>query len=395
MSYFSLTPRVFIGKNAINEAMPSIEQLGTHAMIVTGPHVGKSPMVKNLCELLNASRIPHVVFDEITGEPTTDMIEKGAGIYRNNGCDFLIGIGGGSPLDSAKLIAIAAEGDRDFVSLQGKNIEGDIPPVAAIPTTAGTGSETTKFAVITDPDKNLKMLLRSEKIVPQIAVLDESDTQDMPKSVTASTGLDALTHAVEAYTSKKCYKPVDSIAVTATKRILKYLPKAYHDGYDTEARRQMMLAAFEAGICINNSSVTIVHGMSRPIGALFHVPHGLGNAMLITEALGFVADSAYSRFASLARETGTATEEMTDKEAAASLISAIDDMVRICKVPTLREYGIGEQEFMQAVPKMAADAIASGSPANSMREVSAEDCEKIYKSVYLESGADKTISCTA
>lgn len=382
MSYFNLTPRVYIGKNAIDEALPAIGEIGNKAMIVTGPHVGKSPMVNNLCDLLTNAKIPYVIYDEISGEPTTDMIAKGVEIYRSNACDFLIGVGGGSPLDSAKLIAIEAEEDRDFLSLQGIDIGGKIPPIVAIPTTAGTGSETTKFAVITDPDHDLKMLLRSEKIVPAIAVLDESYSQDMPKSVTASTGLDALTHAVESYTSKKCSEPIDKISVIAVKRIMKYLPKAYNDGYDTEARKQMMFAAFEAGICINNSSVTIVHGMSRPIGALFHVPHGLSNAMLITGCLSFVAEKASNRFGSLAKETGIADPEDSDNKAAKKLLDAIDDVVKKCQVPTLREYGIGESEFMRAVPKMAKDAVASGSPANSLREVTPEDCENIYKAIY-------------
>lgn len=226
------------------------------------------------------------------------------------------------------------------------------------------------------------MLLKGDCLIPQIAVIDPDFTMDMPKSVSAATGLDAFTHAVEAYTSKKAFDMTDTLAISAVKRILTYLPVVYKNGYDGKAREEMAIAALEAGICINNSSVTIVHGMSRPIGALFHVPHGLSNAMLLKECIGFALDGAYDRFADLARAAGVAGWEEDDAVAANKFLEAIKNLCDICEVPTLAEYGVKKDEFEAVIEKMAEDAIASGSPGNTRKTVTKEDCVEIYKRVY-------------
>ena len=179
-----------------------------------------------------------------------------------------------------------------------------------------TGSESTKFTVITDAETDVKMLLKGAAPLPDLAIVDYTNTLSSPKSITASTGLDALTHAVEAYTSKQAQPLTDALALSAVKRIFKYLPIAYNDGENETARYQMSIAALEAGICINNSSVTIVHGMSRPIGALFHVPHGLSNAMLLCKCMDFAKDGVTERFAELSRAVGTAAAADGDKTAA-------------------------------------------------------------------------------
>ncbi|MCR5081940.1 MAG: iron-containing alcohol dehydrogenase, partial [Parasporobacterium sp.] len=155
-------------------------------------------------------------------------------------------------------------------------------------------------------------------------------------------------------------------------------PKAYKNGNDGDARKEMALAAFEAGVCINNASVTLVHGMSRPIGALFHVSHGVSNAMLLEKCLGFALDGAYKRFGELGRACGLAEEKAEDKEAALKFIKAVKELVKVCEIPTLKEYGINKDEFVKVIPKMAEDAIASGSPGNTRKEIRKEDCEMIY-----------------
>ena len=382
MAHFTVPDHIFTGKNALEEAIPYIGNCGKKALIITGKHVGKSPMYEKLIKLLEKGEIGHTTFDGITGEPTDRMIEDGLAKYQAEGCDFVIGIGGGSPLDSAKAIAAMAVNLGKIADYMGKEITGKIPPVVASPTTAGTGSEATKFTIITDQEKDIKMLLKGDCLVPRIAVIDPDFTMDMPKSVTAATGLDAFTHAVEAYTSKKAFDMTDTLAVSAVKRILKYLPKVYQNGYDTKAREEMAVAALEAGICINNSSVTIVHGMSRPIGALFHVPHGLSNAMLLKECIGFALDGAYDRFAALARAAGVAGEEEEDKAAAEKFLAAIEELCRVCEVPTLAEYGVKKEAFEAVIEKMAEDAIASGSPGNTRKTVTKENCVEIYKRVY-------------
>lgn len=382
MPHYAIPNHVFTGKNALKEAMSYISKCGKKALIVTGKHVGKSPMYEKLTKMLDQEKTGYETFDEITGEPTDQMIEKGLEIYQSECCDFVIGIGGGSPLDSAKAIAAMAVNPGKIADYMGKEITGEIPSIVAIPTTAGTGSEATKFTIITDQEKNIKMLLKGDCLVPKIAVVDPDFSMDMPKSITAATGLDAFTHAVEAYTSKKAFDMTDTLAISAVKRILEYLPKVYKNGYDVKAREEMAVAALEAGICINNSSVTIVHGMSRPIGALFHVPHGLSNAMLLKECIDFALDGAYDRFADLARATGVAEVEEQDEVAAKKFLVAIDGLCKVCEVPTLEEYGVKKDEFEEAIEKMAEDAIASGSPGNTRKTVTKDDCVEIYKKVY-------------
>ncbi len=248
------------------------------------------------------------------------MIEQGVQSYRKAACDFCIGIGGGSPLDSAKAIMAMTVLEGNIADYSGEEIAGEFPPLVLIPTTAGTGSETTKVTIITDTKNDIKMLLKGEQLFPKLAVIDYEFTISAPQSVTAATGRDALTHAVEAYTSKKANSLTDMYAISAIKRIFKYLPKAYKDGENRKAREEMSMAAFEAGVCINNSSVTIVHGMSRPIGALFHVAHGISNAMLIKECLSFAVDGCYDRFADIAREIGVAGSETSDEAAAREIL---------------------------------------------------------------------------
>ena len=203
-----------------------------------------------------------------------------------------------------------------------------------------------------------------------------------PESVTVATGLDALTHAIEAYTSVKAFPESDIFALSAVKRIFSFLPAAVADGTDKNARNQMAMAAYEAGISFCNSSVTVVHGMSRPIGAIFHVPHGISNAMLLDECMKYVVSGAYDRFAGLARTIGAADDSTDNRQSAAAFIDAVSEICKICSVPTFREYGIDEGSYFSSVEKMAADALASGSPANTRMPLSNEDITAIYKNAW-------------
>lgn len=383
MSHFVIPNHTVVGTNVLGEAAPLLKKMGNKAFIVTGRHVAVSDMMKQLTALLDENGIDCIIFDGITGEPTDTMIENGVEMLKSSGCDFIIGIGGGSPLDSAKAIAAMAVNEGSIADYNGKEITGEILPLAAIPTTAGTGSEATKFTVITDSEKGIKMLLKGDVLVPKLAIVDSSFTVGAPKSVTSATGLDALTHAVEAYTSRKAFSMTDTLAVSAVKRIMKYLPIAYKKPDNSLAREQMSIAALEAGICINNSSVTIVHGMSRPIGALFHVPHGMSNAMLLKECLSFAVSGAYEKFANLGRETGVASDSDSDETAAEKFIDSLQNICDVCEIPTLEQYGIDRDEYYSKISKMATDAVASGSPANTVKEVTVDDCIEIYKKLYV------------
>lgn len=383
MSHFVIPNHTVVGTNVLGEAAPLLKKMGNKAFIVTGRHVAVSDMMKQLTALLDENGIDCVIFDGITGEPTDTMIENGVEMLKSSGCDFIIGIGGGSPLDSAKAIAAMAVNEGSIADYNGKEITGEILPLAAIPTTAGTGSEATKFTVITDSEKGIKMLLKGDVLVPKLAIVDSSFTVGAPKSVTSATGLDALTHAVESYTSRKAFSMTDTLAVSAVNRIMKYLPIAYREPDNALAREQMSIAALEAGICINNSSVTIVHGMSRPIGALFHVPHGMSNAMLLKECLSFAVSGAYEKFANLGRETGVASDSDSDETAAEKFIDSLQNICDVCEIPTLEQYGIDRDEYYSKISKMATDAVASGSPSNTVKEVTVDDCIEIYKKLYV------------
>ena len=370
-----LPGKTIAGKGAISRA--GLEKYGRKPLIVTGKYTAKSAAAAELLKYAPDG----VIFDGITGEPTVDMINAGVAAYHDNSCDHVIGIGGGSALDSAKAIAAMSALGGNIADYMGKEIDGEFPPMILVPTTAGTGSEATKFTIITDTQKDIKMLLKGDKLLPDLAVLDYSYTISSPKSVTAATGMDALTHAIESYTSRKANPITDTFALSALRRIFSNLPTAYSDPGNEYAREQMLIAAYEAGVCINNASVTIVHGMSRPIGALFHVPHGISNAMLDIKCLGFAAEGAPERFASAARAVG-ASDNADDRTAAQGFLTALEKLCRTVGIPTLAEYGIDRERFFAAMDKMADDALASGSPANTIREVTKQDILDIYASLW-------------
>ena len=376
MSYQIMLPkRTVVGKGALAQA--GLSQYGEKPLVVTGKYTAKSPAAAELLRYApNAA-----VFDGITGEPTDAMVSAAAQAYRENGCDYVIGIGGGSALDSAKAAAVLAALGGDICGYLGQEICGKLPPLVLIPTTAGTGSEATRFTVITDTARGIKMLLKGDSLLPDLAVLDYSFTQSSPQSVTAATGMDALTHAIESFTSKKANPVTDVFALSALRRIFANLPTAYREPDNAAAREQLSLAAYEAGVCISNASVTIVHGMSRPIGALFHVPHGISNAMLDVKCLSFALSGAYGRFAQAARAVG-ASDSADDKAAAEGFIAALEELCRQVEIPTLEQYGVDKERFFASMDKMADDALASGSPSNTLREVTKADVLAIYRSLW-------------
>ncbi|HHW67825.1 MAG TPA: iron-containing alcohol dehydrogenase [Epulopiscium sp.] len=383
MTYkFRLPGQTFIGPDGLKGSEAVIKDFGKKAFIISGKNVSKTDAMKTLADTLLNCNIDWVLFNEITGEPTVEMIEAGVKKYKETGCDFVIGIGGGSPLDSAKAIAAMSVLEGRISDYMGKEIEGDFPPMVLIPTTAGTGSEATKFAVITDTERNIKMLLKGDALIPDLAIIDARFTITAPPVITASTGMDALTHAVEAYTSRRGNPLTDMYALSAIKRIFTFLPRAFDDGRNLAAREEMALAAYEAGVCINNASVTLVHGMSRPVGALFHVLHGLANAMLIKECLSYVLDGCYERFAAIGRVIGAANDQSGDQEAAKAFIERLSELCQYLKIPTLKEYGISKGEFDRVKVKMAEDAMASGSPSNTIKEVTRADLLEIYSRLW-------------
>lgn len=379
---FIVPGQIITGSGALTMAEETLKGLGKKALIVTDKVMIQLGNCAKVETALKNQGIDYAIYSEIVGEPTDTMIENGLKVYKENGCDFLVALGGGSPIDSMKAIGSLVVNGGNISDYMGKVIDVEMPPLVAIPTTAGTGSEATQFTIITDTKKDIKMLLKGKVLMPKLAIIDPQFTMTAPPKITAATGLDALCHAVEAYTSRKAQTLSDSFAMSAVKRIFKSLPVAFKDGKNEEARIQMSVAALEAGIAFNNASVTIIHGMSRPIGALFHVAHGLSNAMLMKECLGFALEGAYDRFADLGRAIDVADATDEDKAAAEKFLSAIEGIVKELETPTLAEFGIDKEEFFKVIDKMAYDAMDSGSPQNTMREVSEEQVKQIYRNLW-------------
>lgn len=379
---FIVPGQIITGSGALNMAEETLKGLGKKALIVTDKVMIQLGNCAKVEAALKNQGVDYAIYSEIVGEPTDVMIENGLKAYKEEGCDFLVALGGGSPIDSMKAIGSLVVNGGNISDYMGKIIDVEMPPLVAIPTTAGTGSEATQFTIITDTKKDIKMLLKGKVLMPSLAIIDPQFTMTAPPKITAATGLDALCHAVEAYTSRKAQTLSDTFAMSAVKRIFKYLPVAFKDGKNEEARVQMSVAALEAGIAFNNASVTIIHGMSRPIGALFHVAHGLSNAMLLKECLTFALEGAYDRFAELGRAVGVASDADSDKEASEKFLSAVEAIVKELETPTLAEFGIDKEEFFKVIDKMAFDAMDSGSPQNTMREVTEEDVKQIYRNLW-------------
>lgn len=377
-----LTPKTIVsGSNALDDAGKLLNGFGKKAFVVTDATMVKLGNADLLLKVLDAQGIEYSVFPEVNFEPNDIIVKQGAEAYKASECDFLIALGGGSPIDTAKAISILLASDAPLASYMGKLIDIKRPGLVAIPTTAGTGSEATKFTIINDTETKVKMLLTGACLIPDLAIIDPMFTMSAPKSVTAHTGIDALCHALESYTSRKAQPLSDTFALSAIKRIFGNLRTCYNEGHNTEARIQMSLAALEAGISFNNSSVTIVHGMSRPMGALFHVAHGLSNAMLLKECMDFAVKGAYDRFADVSRYLGFSDSE-DDKTAAEAFLKELNALLSDLHVPTMSEFGIDRDEYFANIDKMAHDAFASGSPSNTIRETSVEDMKELYKQIY-------------
>lgn len=379
---FIVPKRIYTGAGALTAAEEALKGLGKKALIVTDQVMIDLGNLKKVEEALKNQGTAYSIYSQVSGEPTDTMVNNGLAVYKEDGCDFLVALGGGSPIDCMKAIGVLAKAGGSISDYMGKSIQAELPPMAAIPTTAGTGSEATQFTIITDTKTEVKMLLKGKNLIPDVAVIDPQFTMTAPAGVTAATGLDALCHAVEAYTSRQAQSLSDTFALSAVKRIFQYLPIAYQEGENQVARVEMSIAALEAGIAFNNSSVTIIHGMSRPIGALFHVAHGLSNAMLLKECLAFALPGAYCRFGALGRAVGAAGEEDSDQEAAEKFLKETVRLIEELHIPMLKDYGINKEEFFGSIDKMAFDAMNSGSPQNTKRTVTENDIKEIYKKLW-------------
>jgi alcohol dehydrogenase class IV len=377
-------PIIKIGSGAFLEVPQVLARLNCcNPLIVTDPFFAANGLAGKLRDRIRESGLPCGVFSETVPDPTADVVDAGTQLFLEGNHDGLVSLGGGSPIDTAKAIGmLAANGGHARDYKVPNPIPKAGPPHVAIPTTAGTGSEVTRFTVITDSARGEKMLISGISLLPSAAVVDFELTMSMPPRLTADTGTDALTHAIEAYVSRKANPFTDTIALAAMKTIWTELPKAYREPANREAREAMMQAATLAGIAFSNSSVALVHGMSRPVGAFFHVAHGLSNAMLLPVVTSFSAESAVHRYADCARALGVAADSDSDSQAAPKLVKAIFERNAELEVPSPKKYGIAQSEYFQAIPTMAAQALASGSPQNNPRIATAKEIEDLYREAW-------------
>jgi len=374
-------PRILqIGAGASSEVGNVMAGLGcARPLIVTDRMMVQLGYVNRLQDCLADSEI----YDDTLPEPTEASILAGVEKVKSGDFDSIIALGGGSSIDSAKAIAILGKygGEmRDYMVPRVVNEPG--LPIIAIPTTAGTGSEATRVTIITDDKVDEKMLCMGMGFMPVAALVDFELTLTVPPRTTADTGIDALTHAMEAYVSKKANLYSNSQAIQAMGLIAPKLRKAYHHGDDRLAREAMMLGATLAGVAFSNASVALVHCMSRPIGAFFHVPHGLSNAMLLPDVTVFSIPGAVSGYAQCARAMQVADLSDTDLVANEKLIEELRALNAELSVPTLSAFGIDRDRYFSVIDVMADQAIASGSPANNPRVPSKKQIVELYESVW-------------
>ncbi len=382
-----VSPRLTVmGGGAVAKLGEVLQQLGlSKPLVVTDPWMVSSRTVEKALAPLRAAGMTPAVFSDTVPDPTDTVIEAGVRVMQGGDYDCLVGFGGGSPMDTAKAMAILAAAPagakmREF-KVPAQANRGALP-IICVPTTAGTGSEATRFTVITDVGTDEKMLIAGLGALPLAAVVDFELSMTVPPRTTADTGIDSLTHALEAFVSQRANAESDEYALRAMRLIAPNLRAVYTEPGNRAAREAMMKGAMIAGLAFSNASVALVHGMSRPIGAHFHVPHGLSNAMLLPAVTEYSLNAALPRYAEAARAMGVATTAEGDQSAAAKLLEELRALNRDLAVPTPAQYGIAKEKWDGLVPLMAKQALASGSPANNPAVPDAAAIEALYAKVH-------------
>lgn len=387
MSATIILPRILqVGKNACEAVASIISQLHCQRpLIITDSMMVQLGYITRIQAVLAESGIHSDVFADTVPEPTVASIDAGVEMARQGNYDCLIAVGGGSPIDSAKAIGILAKHGGTMSDYKfPRNVNEVGLPLIAIPTTAGTGSEMTRFTIITDDAEGEKMLCVGIGFLPTAALVDYTLSMSVPPRITADTGIDALTHAIESYVSKKANAYSDSQALAAMKLLAPNLRTVYHDGQNESAREAMMMGATLAGVAFSAASVALVHGMSRPIGAHFHVPHGLSNAMLLPAVTEFSIPAAEERYARCAKAMGLADEHDNVIIANKKLMIELNALNVELQVPTPQQFGIDKTSYFGKLELMAEQALASGSPGNNPRVPTIEEMISIYHSLWLE-----------
>ena len=379
---FVLNEVSYFGPGAREVLPQEIKRLGLNkAFVATDKDLLKFGVADKVLKVLEAANIPYVVFSEIKPNPTVSNVNAGVKAFAESGADFILAIGGGSSIDTSKAIGIITNNPEfaDVVSLEGvAPTKKKSVPIIALPTTAGTAAEVTINYVITDEENEKKMVCVDPNDIPAIAIVDAELMYTLPKSLTASTGLDALTHAIEGLITKGAWEMSDMFEIKAIEMIARYLETAVNEPNNAEARNGMAVAQYIAGMAFSNVGLGVVHGMAHPLGAIFDIPHGVANALLLPTIMEFNAPAALDKYVDIAKAMNVYKEGMSKEEAAAAACDAVRQLsIRVGIPQHLTEIGIKESDL----PKLAKSAFADVCTPGNPREVTEEIILDLYKKV--------------
>lgn len=373
--------RIISGGGSIAHLGNVLTSLGCkNPLIVTDAYQFQGGRIAEVVARLQAEGISSSVYHRVSPDPTVSCVQAGLEVLKGRACDSVVAIGGGSPIDAAKAMSVLATNDGALAQYAGYHL---IPkrglPMVAVPTTSGTGSEATRVAVITDEQRQVKMMLLDNALLPDAAIVDYRLAMTMPAELTAYVGVDTLTHGLEAYVSAKANAMSDPLAISCMSLVNQHLLSAFNHPDDEIAREGMAVAACHGGMAFSNSSVCLVHGMSRPLGAVYHLAHGLSNAVLLPSITRYSLPGRLQRYASVARLFGVASPDAPDHVAAEALVEALESLNRRLGIPRLRDcVNVPYPAFAASVPKMSVDALASGSPDRNPVVPGAAEIERLY-----------------
>ena len=379
---FILNEVSYFGPGARKELPGVVERLGfKKALVVTDKGLMKFGVAKMVLDVLDEANIAYEIFDDVKPNPTVTNVKNGVAACKNAGADFIVAIGGGSSMDTAKGIGIICNNPEfeDVVSLEGvADTKKKTVPIIALPTTAGTAAETTINYVIIDEEKQKKMVCVDPNDIPCVAIVDAELMYSLPKSLTAATGMDAMTHAIEGLITKGAWELSDMFEIKAIEMIHRYLPIAVNEPTNPEGRNGMAVAQYVAGMAFSNVGLGVDHGMAHPLSALHDVPHGVACAMLLPTVMKFNAPAALPKYVDIAKALGVYKEGMTQQEAADAACAEIDNLSRMVGIPAhLSERGITEKDIDALADQAILDVCTPGNP----REVTREDIVNIYRQI--------------
>jgi len=374
--------RVIFGLNSSRSVGSEVRAIGGNKpLVVTDPGVVQAGLLEPVRKSLEEASIPFVVFDKVEPEPPARLVDQGTEVFRENGCDSVIGLGGGSSLDVAKGISIMATNEGKVLDYCGVDLvkRRGVPKIL-IPTTAGTGSEITRVFVITDEAENTKKVVFSPYVLAELAIVDPLLTLSMPPKVTADTGLDALVHAIETYVSAGATPFSDILAEKAIEWIARYLPIAWSKGSNLEARYYMSLASTVAGMAFGSGGLGAVHGLCYPLGTEYHMSHGRSNGIMLPHVMRFNLPGNPEKFARIAQLMGCCTEGLSLMEAAQKAVEAVEKLLESIEVPyRLRDYGIPESDLPKLVEGgMKQSRLFVPNP----RDLTEDDVRRIYREAF-------------